>query len=325
MGCPKISVIIPAFNRACCVPKAIESVLGQHFKPFEVIVIDDGSTDDTPAVLQAYGNSIRVLRQPNQGVSAARNQGISAATGDWIAFLDSDDEWCPGKLERQMLDLESFPTAVAHECNGVYLGGDNPPTELFALRGYRQTENPAVLPRAFGVLLQHNITMLSSFVVRRDIALRAAGFDAELSLYEDLAFMLKVSLEGPIVTNRDILTRFIRRKEDHNIALTVREKPNKQAHLDRLQQVLQRLFHEDHLTEEERILARQAASNTSFELALQFTETQKTGIRIRHLWQSWKLAPTPKNTLRCLLGVMPFGIGVRLYGAYRQRKECTSP
>ena len=105
---PLVSVVIPTFNRADMVGRAIESALAQDYHPVEVIVVDDGSTDDTPAVLERYADSVRTIRQENRGEGAARNAGIAASTGEFVAFLDSDDEWRPRHLaplvDRLLLD-----------------------------------------------------------------------------------------------------------------------------------------------------------------------------------------------------------------------------
>src|SRR5271156_960674 len=103
---PKVSVIIPTYNRADKVGKTIESALAQTFTDLEVIVIDDGSSDDTGRVLsEVFGDRIRYFAQTNQGASIARNNGIEAARGEWIAFLDSDDLWEKDKLELQLQAL----------------------------------------------------------------------------------------------------------------------------------------------------------------------------------------------------------------------------
>lgn len=106
---PAVSVVIPAFNAGWCVRKAIDSVLAQDFGHREVIVVNDGSTDDTAAVLAGYGDAVRVIDQPNGGMSNARNAGIRAARGEFLAFLDSDDWWLPGKLTRQVELLRGRP------------------------------------------------------------------------------------------------------------------------------------------------------------------------------------------------------------------------
>ena len=95
---PLVTVIIPTYNRGWILKEAIDSVLSQGFEDFELIVVDDGSTDNTQDILDGYARDIIVLRQDNRGVSTARNLGIASASGQFIAFLDSDDLWLPGKL-----------------------------------------------------------------------------------------------------------------------------------------------------------------------------------------------------------------------------------
>jgi glycosyltransferase involved in cell wall biosynthesis len=112
MFTPSVSIVIPTYNRAHCVARAVESILAQTFRDFEVIVVDDGSEDDTAEVLAKFGDRIHLIRQENRGVSGARNAGIRAARGKWVAFLDSDDEWHPTKLERQVESLEKLHTKM---------------------------------------------------------------------------------------------------------------------------------------------------------------------------------------------------------------------
>jgi len=106
---PAISVIIPAYNAAEFLPETIESALAQNYQPLEIIVVDDGSTDSTPSVLESFGNQIRVIRQPNAGLGRARNRGIAESSGAWIALLDADDRWLPGKLQKQVAVLRDNP------------------------------------------------------------------------------------------------------------------------------------------------------------------------------------------------------------------------
>lgn len=107
----KVSVIIPTYNRAHLVSEAIKSVMDQDIKDcdLEIIVVDDGSTDETHQIVSAFGGNVRYFYQENKGVGAARNRGIKEATGEWLAFLDSDDRWLPDKLSLQFKVLESFP------------------------------------------------------------------------------------------------------------------------------------------------------------------------------------------------------------------------
>src|SRR6187551_2399542 len=114
MPTPLVSVIVPTFNRAYCLNRAVDSVLAQTHANCEVLIVDDGSTDDTAErVQQWYGNrsNVRYLKQANAGVSAARNTGLRAATGDFIALLDSDDVWLRWKIEVQLACLAALPEA----------------------------------------------------------------------------------------------------------------------------------------------------------------------------------------------------------------------
>lgn len=114
-GMPKVSVIIPTYNRGRFISRAIMSVLSQTYKDFEIIVVDDGSTDDTKKQVKKFGNQVRYIYQVNKGPSSARNKGISKANGKYIAFCDSDDQFLPDKLEKQMKYIRKNP-----ECRFLY-------------------------------------------------------------------------------------------------------------------------------------------------------------------------------------------------------------
>ena len=107
-----VSAVIPAYNAGKYVGRAIESVLAQTHKADEIIVVNDGSSDDTAEVVERFGGAVRFIRQENAGASVARNTGIEAATSEWIAFLDADDEWLPNKLKLQTEHLERNPKLV---------------------------------------------------------------------------------------------------------------------------------------------------------------------------------------------------------------------
>ncbi len=107
---PLVSVIIPTFNRAWSIKRAVDSVLNQTFRDFELIVVDDGSNDNTLEILKKYDDKIQIISQINLGVSAARNSGIKHSRGEYVAFLDSDDEWLPKKLEAQIGYLNENPS-----------------------------------------------------------------------------------------------------------------------------------------------------------------------------------------------------------------------
>ena len=119
-----VSVVIPTYNRADTVPRAVQSVLAQTWPAKEIVVVDDGSSDNTREVLSGQGPQVKYVYQDNQGVSAARNTGIRAASGDLIALLDSDDEWEPWKLELQIAAFREFPDLliVGTDCYAIEPG-----------------------------------------------------------------------------------------------------------------------------------------------------------------------------------------------------------
>lgn len=187
---PAVSVVIPTYNRAWCLREAVDSVAEQGFRDFELIVVDDGSTDETARLLREYGGSLRVLRQPRRGVSAARNAGIAAARGELIAFLDSDDIWLPGKLARQ---VEFF--------------GQNPETpicqteELWVRNGRRV--NPGKRHRKRGGMifepsLELCLVSPSAVMLRRELLDEVGRFDERLPACEDYDLWLRISCRFPV-------------------------------------------------------------------------------------------------------------------------------
>jgi glycosyltransferase involved in cell wall biosynthesis len=127
---PVVSVVIPAFNAARYLGEALDSVFGQTLTDLELVVVDDGSTDETPQVVQGYGSRVRYVRQPNAGVASARNRGVAESSGRYVAFLDADDVWLPGKLERQLEALAARPSARVCHSDFDLMGAGTAPAGL---------------------------------------------------------------------------------------------------------------------------------------------------------------------------------------------------
>lgn len=187
---PRVSVIIPTYNRAYFLHQAIESVLNQTFQDFELIVVDDGSTDSTPYVLQKWKGKIRWVRQENAGVSRARNVGILAARGRYFCFLDSDDLWLGEKLETQVGFLDANPHYPVCYTD-----------EVWVRRGRRV--NPRKIHRKysgwiFDRCLPLCIISPSSAMMRREVLDAVGGFDEDLPVCEDYDLWLRVASRFPI-------------------------------------------------------------------------------------------------------------------------------
>ena len=199
---PTVSVIIPTYNSARYVTAAVESVLAQTYKDFEILVIDDGSTDETELVMDKYQAPVRYLRQTNGGVSVARNHGIAESRGHYVAFLDADDVWLPHKLERQLTSLQEHP-----ECRACY-------TALITVNDDLVTTGKIVSQREASaledLLLRGNVVGTpSSVMCERALLVEQKGFDPSLSQCADWDLWLRLAttteflyLDEPLIKYR---------------------------------------------------------------------------------------------------------------------------
>ena len=167
---PRVSVVIPLYNGEAHIAETIDGVLAQTFRDYDLIVIDDGSTDGSPAVVQRYGDRVRYARQTNAGVSAATNTALSLARGDLIAFLDHDDVWLPSKLERQVAFLDAHPECGFVNCDMQYISKSGERVDRY-LRGI----NPA--DPYVRLFQKDHVIMCSTVMIRRSVYERAGGFD----------------------------------------------------------------------------------------------------------------------------------------------------
>jgi glycosyltransferase involved in cell wall biosynthesis len=187
---PSVSVIIPTYNRGWILKQAVESVLAQDFGDYELIVVDDGSTDNSQEMLQSYRQDLIVLRQNNQGVSAARNRGIAEASGQLVAFLDSDDLWLPNKLSHQVGFFKDNPDAVIHQTQ-----------EIWIRNGVRV--NPKKRHHKFsGMIFERSLALClvspSAVMIRKAVFDTVGLFDQRLPVCEDYDLWLRISCRYPV-------------------------------------------------------------------------------------------------------------------------------
>ena len=189
--CTMISVIVPTYNRAHQLPRTLDSILCQSCSPKEIIVVDDGSTDETLALMTSEYPEIVFIQQQNTGVSSARNVGIKRASGDWIAFLDSDDEWLPEKLEIQMKALYENPEIKICHTN-----------EIWIRNGKRV--NPKKKHEKFGGWIFQKCLPLccispSSVIIHKSFFKEIGLFDYSLPVCEDYDLWLRITARNPVL------------------------------------------------------------------------------------------------------------------------------
>lgn len=192
MNAPLVSVILPTYNRAAYLPRSIGSVLGQSFADFELVVVDDGSSDDTREVVSRFADSrIRyVPRERNGGVAAARNTGVQAARGRYLAFQDSDDEWLLEKLERQMALLAPDDESSMCVCGLMRLLG----TRTYQrVHGYPRAASDWARGLDHTGVLGSAVSYTQTWLVPRRSVVEAGGFNESLRIWDDWELLIRLS------------------------------------------------------------------------------------------------------------------------------------
>ena len=206
-GAIDVSVIIPAFNAAATVERALDSVRAQRGVVMEVIVINDGSSDNTAAVVAAAivpGERMVLLNMPkNSGVSAARNAGLRVAQGKYVAFLDADDIWLPGKLRKQVDAIQADPAITLVSCNSQMTAPDGRP-----LKEGHVNRPPVAGADAWKTLLIYNFIPTPTVLSYTKLVQELGGFDENLKVGEDLDLWIKLGARGKIVALPEILINY---------------------------------------------------------------------------------------------------------------------
>jgi glycosyltransferase involved in cell wall biosynthesis len=238
---PSISLVIPTYNRAHYLGETIDSVLSQQFQDFELIVVDDGSTDATQEVVSRYGPRVRFLRQENRGPSSARNLGVFYSRGDWISFQDSDDLSLPNHLETLYSCVKQRPGLGMVFANGVYLGGP--------VHG-RETIIPATKSRRLaqrGVRLRDvfdkSIVRLQAALVSKRCYREIGGHDETLRISEDLDLAFRLIARYPVAYLDQVV--FAYRRHPGNTSA------NQELRLRENIRVIEKLLMQNHQAEQE--------------------------------------------------------------------------
>lgn len=210
-----VSVVIPTYNRARDLMRAVSSVLDQTRPADEIIVVNDGSTDDTEARLGVFGGRVTYIRQENQGPGAARNRGIAAARGKWIAFLDSDDRWLPDKLETQLhMTLESgFPVSF-HDFRKDVSNGSEAPVSWNRHLSERVLKRPPLstgrVDRFYELVTRFASFFLpSTMLVRKNVLETLDGFDPSFRTSQDVELFLRIAPRYDVLFIDRVLSEYL--------------------------------------------------------------------------------------------------------------------
>ena len=212
-----ISVVIPTYNRKELVLKAIESAVTQTYKPLEILVIDDGSSDGTQELLEAR-TDIRYIKKQNGGVSSARNLGIREASGDWIAFLDSDDTWLSDKLQEQVQCLDETGckanfTSISEDLNNLSKGC------FEAVVSTHEEEVYYSNSKAYDFLWKsEDHTMVQTLLIQKELILNLGSFSQDLRVAEDTELFYKIILSGEFSYVNKVLAVLHRDREEHGLS-----------------------------------------------------------------------------------------------------------
>lgn len=194
---PLVSVVIPTFNSAEFIRETLVSVLDQDYRPLEVVLVDDGSSDDTVAIARECGAEVRVVRQENSGAAVARNRGVEEAKGDLVCFLDSDDLWLPGKISAQVRYLQEHPETGAVYHDWIVWHGETDAKRTAILNAERRTSTPRIDPPVSGwiytKLLMDSVIQTSTIMVRREILREVGPFDVQFRSGQDYDLWLRLS------------------------------------------------------------------------------------------------------------------------------------
>lgn len=218
-----VTAIIPTFNRKSCIRRAIDSVLQQSVPVDEVIVVDDGSTDGTAeAIGEWYGTSVRVVRQSNTGVSGARHRGVAEAHGEWIAFLDSDDEWTSDRNKQFLQAVGQVPSDVAWIFGDVDLVTDeaNLTTTLFRQRGLA-VDGLKIFSDSLSVQFPFQFGLLQASFIRRKVLMDLECFVEGLRSSEDLLAGFQVACRYRFAAIPQVVTRHYRTSDLDSTSLAI--------------------------------------------------------------------------------------------------------
>jgi glycosyltransferase involved in cell wall biosynthesis len=285
---PTVAAIVPAYNAAALLPRSIESILSQTVPVTEVIVVDDGSTDETRQVAESFGPPVKCISQPNAGLAGARNSGIRAATSEWIALLDADDRWLPNKIEQQLNAAARHPECVLLYSDATVVLPDG------SIAGHFLTDKGPISGWVFDRLLASCFMLPSTVMVRRKVLLDAGLFNESFRRVEDYELWLRLAREHQFYMVPDSLTLYERQPDSlsRNVA----------AMLMAQIEVLEPLLNQP-LTPSQRANLKKRLGRTYFDLSYEMRDRDGRQA-VSFAWRSLRTDPSHLGSAKLLAASM---------------------
>ena len=301
-----VSVVVTAYNAAWCIERALDSVFAQTLVPEEVLVSDDGSTDDTVArVVERYGDAVKLLRLPHRGLTPSRVAAIEATRGTWFAIMDADDTWQPEKTERQVDFLERHPEVAWLSSDGVHVSADGVLAESWLAQYFDPVAD--MIGDLFPHIVQRCFPLVSSSVVRKDAYLAVGGMDMDVEYSQDYALWLRLAARFPVAVMHDRLTTYWSSPNQLSKRIEERYRDDKRL----MERVARGDYRRDPAAQR---MAREKIASFEFDLGLICLRSGRYRPGRMHLWRAAALpgplrrravalfgALTPRAALRHLL------------------------
>lgn len=253
---PLISIVIPSYNRAHLIGQTIENIFEQSFEDYELIIVDDGSTDDTETAVASYLDRIVYIKQENKGITGARNTGLRAAKGEWIALQDSDDHWHPRKLEQQVEDMRTHPELDVFFLESIlqrpHLGGDVKSFENSGFDKHLKSDEFTTVERPLHYHIKYGVAWVQATLIRKKTLFDVGLYDEWLGLFTDLDLFARLALLGPWGFNPTPLVTIQRVGDIAANISNQRTKTPAKAYRN-LAYILEKIWREKGLDETERI------------------------------------------------------------------------
>lgn len=309
-----ISIVIPTYNRSEWVGNAIESVLSQTAQPGEIIVVDDGSSDDTGQVVSEFSEHVRYVRQDNGGVSVARNTGLEESTGAFVAFLDDDDVYESTALEMHLATFADNPEAVCSVKNANMIAQDGTRQILLEILGEKR-QGQWVDPNGISAVLRGGLFL--QCMLFRKWALNAGGsFDTSM-LYEDLDVMSRVAPQGPWAFDSRVGVNIIRREGD-SISASYHRNPIHAA--QSLLKIYERLDGSSDLSSDQKKVTKEKIASNLLLLAGELLESGRKGEAEEKLRACLRTAGTAKQRIRALGMLCPVPSVSRAFSPHKRKR-----